>query len=159
MHPWWLIAPQTQFKSLFSILSIDDTLFSLSARCKFFVHWTGFACSKNYWTSAECRKKLLQEKWVDSKHLNHAAGTLVHMLMQSCGLYMNCITPADPNRELLFTLHLASYFLAGTNLMASVRMEKMTKCVYNACTDISWSHVDYHHKQARSSVCLPVWRR
>lgn len=63
------------------------------------------------------------------------------LLMQSCEFYMNCITRADPNRELLFTLHLASYFLAGTNLMASVRMkkqQKMTKCVYNASTDSSW---------------------
>lgn len=121
MHPWRLIAPQTQLKSLFYVIDWRHRFFcSLSARCKTFVRSTA---GTTHWTSAERWKSRLQEKWVEAL-LNHSAGSFVHMLMQSCEFYKNCITRADPNRELLFTFHLASYFLAGTDLMASVRMKK-----------------------------------
>lgn len=75
-------------------------------------------------------KSLLQEKY-DSKH---SAGWFVHMLMQSCEFYMNCITRTDPNRELLFTLHLGSYFLAGTISWRVWEWKKWQTCVYNAST-------------------------
>lgn len=154
MHPWRLIAPQTQLKSLFYVIDWRQRFFcSLSARCKTFLCAQLQAQLNEQVLSAEkirCKKN-------ESKHLNHSAGSFVHMLMQSCEFYKNCITRADPNRELLFTLHLASYFLAGTDLMASVRMKKKNDKMRLQCKHRCL--LDYQHRQARSSVCLPVWHR